>query len=134
MEMKLVLFTSIVALGGCIATVPVAYRTEHVPVVRQDVTCQNVEWNDSVGNWTCKTPSSSTSTTIVTTETVVIDNIMYGIVGGMIAGYWLGNVWHHGVPRGFVAPHRYRHYHVAPRGYAVVPRGHVPRGFYGRRR
>lgn len=121
----IVLSAAGVSLGGCATTVPVAYRTEYIPVVRQHVNCQNAEWDDIRGAWICRTPYSAT---VIASETVVIDNVMYGIVGGMIAGYWLGNAWHHGVPYGFRHHHRYR---VAPHGYVVVPRHHSPpRGFY----
>lgn len=120
----------IAAVAGC-AVIPAEQRVYRSSVPAESTTttvCAQAVWDGE--KWTCP----STSQTVVT-ETVVIDNIMYGVVGGLIAGYWLENVWHHGIPRGFVVPHRYRHYNIAPRGYTVVPRGHaVPRGFRGRRR
>jgi hypothetical protein len=111
---------------GCVA-VPagrIVYGSP-APAVVQSATCQQVAWDGE--KWIC-----ATAPVAITTETVVIDNVLYGVVGGLIVGYWINNVWHHGVPNHFVPRHGYR---VAPRGYTVVPRGHaIPRGFYGRRR
>lgn len=123
------LFVLFVVLAtGCVV-VPAeqrVYRSLSVPAQLTTV-CTQAVWDGE--KWVCP----STSQTVVT-ETVVIDNTLYGVVGGLIAGYWTGNTWHHGVPRGFVVPRHYG-YRIAPRGYTVVPRGHaVPRGFYGRRR
>ena len=119
--MSVALFAS-AFLVGCVA-IPagrVVYRSS-VPEAAQPATCQQVAWDGE--KWVC-----TSSSIAVGTETVVIDNVLYGVVGGLIAGYWIGNSWHYGVPRGFVPRHGY---HIAPRGYYYVPRGgHViPRGF-----
>ncbi len=125
LNLVFVIFAGFLLTAGCAERV--VYRSVQTPQPAPSAapSCQQVTWDGT--KWVCTASSGATIATEVVTETVVVDNVLYGVVGGFITGYWVGNVWFHGVPPRFAMPYGYR---VAPRGYAVIPRGYaVPRGF-----
>ena len=114
MKVRLFVVLFVAFVAGCAVAYPVQTRERVIQ------SCQQTEWDGS--RWIC----TATGTEVVT-ETVMVDGVMYGVVGGFITGYWIGSTWYYGVPYGFRGYGRYR---VAPHNYYVPRSGHaIPRGF-----